>query len=345
MVKAVVVVGPGRIEIRELPMPVPGPYQVVCEQLYGSICAATDRHLIRGDLPLPNIAYPLILGHESIGRVVQIGEGVRHIRLGDLVTRTGYPAFPGMQAFWGGFAEYGLATDALAMRDAGIAEAEWRPHLINQVLPSDVDPAAATMMITWRETYSYLSRLRVDPGATLLVLGSGGNGFSFAVLGRLLGAGRVVMLGNARWQDLAKRAGVDLLIDYHAPDATAEVAAAADGYDLIVDAVGKSGGLEAVRPLLKPSGRIGIYGIEDLGNRMAYLRQLIGEGVVVHGPGDYAEAEAHDAVVELLRTGRLNADIWFDPRAAVPMRDIAVAIRHIEERRSLKSIVALHGPD
>ncbi|MFM8356282.1 MAG: zinc-binding dehydrogenase [Gammaproteobacteria bacterium] len=341
MVKAVVVAEPGRIEIRELPMPRPGPHQVLCEQLYGSVCAATDRHLVRGDLPLPNIAYPLILGHESIGRVVELGPGVSSFRVGDLVTRTGYPELPGIRAFWGGFAEYGLATDARAMRDAGRPESEWRPHLVNQVLPGDVDPAAAPMMITWRETYSYLTRLGVAAGASLLILGSGGNGFSFAVLARLLGAGTIVMLGNTRWRDLARRAGVDLLVDYQAPDAAQQLAAATDGYDLIVDAVGKSGGLESVRALLKPEGRVGLYGIEDLGNRMAYLRQLTSEGVVVHGPGEYSEGEAHDAVVALLREQRLDAGIWFDLKAAVPMPAIAEALQSIEQRHSLKALVAL----
>ena len=48
-------------------------------------------------------------------------------------------------------------------------------------------PAAATMMITWRETHSYISRLGVKPGSRLLILGSGGNGFSFAVLVLVIG--------------------------------------------------------------------------------------------------------------------------------------------------------------
>lgn len=344
MVRAIVVAEPGRLEIRDLPMPRPQRFQVLCEQLYGSVCAATDRHLIRGELPLPNIAYPLVLGHESIGRVVELGEGVENFRVGDLVTRTGYPAVPGLQAFWGGFAEYGIASDALAMRNAGMDEAAWRPHLINQLLPSGIDPACATMMITWRETFSYLSRLGVAAGASMLVLGSGGNGFSFATLGRLLGAGRIDMLGNPHWQHLARRAGVDRFVDYRASDAAAELTAAAGSYDLIVDAVGKAGGLEAVLPLLRPGGKVGLYGIEDLGNRMAYLKQLASQGVAVHGPGEYSEAEAHEAVVNLLRAGRLDAGLWFDPRNPWPMDQIESAIRNIEARRSLKALIALRAP-
>jgi L-iditol 2-dehydrogenase len=342
--KAAVVESPGRLVVRDLPTPVPGPYEALTEQLYGSICAATDRHLIAGELPIPGISYPLILGHESIGRVVEVGAKVRNLKPGDLVTRTGAPALDGCQPYWGGFVEYGLARDFAAMRDDGLPEADWAPHAINRTLPAGTDPAAATMMITWRETYSYLNRLGVEPGASVLVLGSGGNGFSFAVLARLLGAGQVAMVGNPHWEAHARAAGVDSFADYRDPGAGEGLRAAfPGGFDLIVDAVGHKGGLEQVIDLLKPGGSVGIYGIEDLGERMGYLQSLIGKGIRAHGPGEYSEAEAHDAVVALLQAGKLDAGIWFDTRAAVPLADFPSAIAAIEGRKTLKAVIRLHA--
>jgi 2-desacetyl-2-hydroxyethyl bacteriochlorophyllide A dehydrogenase len=338
--KAAIVEAPGKLVIRDLSDPTPGPYEALTEQLFGSICAATDRHLIAGELPIPGISYPLILGHESIGRVVEVGAKVQNLKPGDLVTRTGAPALDGCQPFWGGFAQLGLARDFAAMRDDGLPEAEWAPHAINRTLPPGTDPAAATMMITWRETCSYLSRLGVSPGASVLVLGSGGNGFSFAVLARLLGAERVAMVGNPQWAGLAARAGVDLFADYR--DAgLAETLALPQGYDLIIDAVGRTGGLEQVIGLLKPNGSVGIYGIEDLGDRMGYLQKLAGTGIRAHGPGEYSEAESHDAVVALLAQGRLDAGLWFDPTAPVALADFPRALAAIEGKRTLKALVRL----
>ncbi len=342
--KAAIVDAPGSLVVRDLPQPVPGSYEVLTEQLFGSVCAATDRHLIAGKLPIPGIAYPLILGHESIGRVVETGPKVRHLKAGDLVTRTGAPALDGCQPFWGGFVEFGIARDVRAMQEDGLPDADWAAHAVNLRLPAGTDPAAATMMITWRETLSYIRRLGIDPGADVLVLGSGGNGFSFAVLARLLGAGHVAMLGNPHWAALAERAGIATFADYRDPGAADRLRAAAPrGYDRIVDAVGHSGGLEAVLPLLQAGGAIGLYGIEDLGERMGFLKTLADRGIRAHGPGDYSEPEAHEAVVALLEAGELDASLWFDPAAAPPLDRIADAIAQIEARRSLKAVVRLHG--
>ncbi len=340
--RAAIVRSQGNLVIEDIPDPEVGPYDVLCEQLYGGVCAATDRHLIRGDLPIPGITYPLILGHESIGRVVERGGKVRHLAVGDLVARTGARDTPGLKATWGGFAELGLGSDFRAMREDGLAEAEWKPFAINQTLPAGADPAAGTMMITWRETHSYISRLGVKPGSRLLILGSGGNGFSFAVLARALGVGSVAMLGNPRWADLAARAGVATFADYRDPAAIETLRRAApDGFDAAIDAVGATGGIEAVLPLLTPQAPVGMYGIEALGERMAALGRLRESGRRVHGPGEYSEAEAHDAVVGLLESGQLDAGLWFGPTAAPALEDIATAIAAIEAGRSLKAVVRL----
>ncbi|CAE7314570.1 pld1 [Symbiodinium pilosum] len=340
--KAAIVVEPGSLELRELPVPETEDYQVLCENLFGAVCAGTDGHLIAGNLPIPGISYPLILGHESIGRVVKVGNKVKHFEIGDLITRTGYPGSDDLPAFWGGFSEYGIATDGLAMRDDGVDEEQWSAHMINQVLPEGTNPAAATMMVTWRETYSYISRLGVKPGASVLIIGSGGNGFSFAVMANALGAGTVTMIGNPHWQTTCEKAGIDALLDYRASSLEQDVAAAAgSGFDLVIDAVGRTGALEKMMPFLAPDGRVGIYGIEDLGDRMAYLKVLADAGVTVHGPGEYSEAEAHTKVVELLQAGQLDASIWFDVTAPKLLTEFQSAIDDINAKRSLKAVIKI----
>ena len=92
----------------------------------------------------------------------------------------------------------------------------------------------------------------------------------------------------------------------------------------------------------RAGGAVAIYGIEDLGERMAFLGGLTARGIRTHGPGDYSEAEAHDAVVALLQAGKLDARLWFDPATAAPLTDIAAAIGAIERRDSLKAVVRLH---
>lgn len=343
--RAAVVESPGSLVIRMLPDPVPGPYEVLTQQLFGGICAATDRHLVEGKLPIPGISYPLILGHEAIGCVIEVGAKVRNLKPGDLVTRTGAPATDGCAAYWGGFAELGLARDFAAMREDGLPEAEWTPYTINRVLPPGTDPAAATMMITWRETLSYLTRLGPVAGKRLLILGSGGNGFSFLALARALGADAVAMVGNPFWADHAARAGAAGFADYRDPAAIATLRSIAGpaGFDLMVDAVGHTGGIETALPLMAPGAGIGLYGIEALGERMGSLKTIGEQGFRVHGPGEYSEGEAHDQAAALMASGALDARLWFDPANPFALDRINDALAAVASRHSLKAVVRIAG--
>lgn len=50
--KAAIVLRPGELAVRDLPMPVPGPYQMLCRIRYGASCTATDQHILDQTIPL-----------------------------------------------------------------------------------------------------------------------------------------------------------------------------------------------------------------------------------------------------------------------------------------------------
>jgi L-iditol 2-dehydrogenase len=173
--KAAIVERPGILNVRDVPEPEPGEYDALCRNLYASTCSGTDLHLVHGRFP-KHVVYPTVLGHETVGRVVAVGPRVRHLDLGDLMTRSGTsgtPPPPGtrLASNWGGYAEYGTVTDHRAMREDSLDEATWKLRTAEKVVPPDVEPAVATMLITWRETLSYLKRMGVSRGATVLLMG------------------------------------------------------------------------------------------------------------------------------------------------------------------------------
>lgn len=67
---------------RELPKPKPGPGQLLVRVSACAVCR-TDLHIVDGEVPNPKL--PLILGHEIVGRVEEIGEGADQFRVGDRV--------------------------------------------------------------------------------------------------------------------------------------------------------------------------------------------------------------------------------------------------------------------
>lgn len=335
--KAAIIERPGEIVVREVPMPELGDYDALCELLYGATCSGTDNHLLAGTFPWA-VHYPTVLGHESIGRVVEIGRRVRYYAPGDLITRVGTPPSEGLYVNWGGFAEFGIAKDHRAMGEDGLPAASWQPYRVNQVLPPGSDPRAATLMITWRETLSYLTRMGVGEGASVWIIGSGGNGLAFAAHAANLGASQVVVLGSAAREGLARAAGATAYLDYRAGNLSAFLAQLRPA-DFVIDAVGKRGQIDLALPYLDPGGIVGIYGIDERG-RITINPSLARGSFTVYN-GGYDEAETTAQVLAFWQQGRLKPEIWLDLEHSFTLDEIAVALAAVRERRMVKALVRL----
>ena len=339
--KAAIVEAQGILAIRDIPRPEVGDYDVLCEFLFGATCTGTDQHIIHNRTPWP-IDYPVVLGHESVGRALELGPRVRHFSEGDLITRVGAPPTPDgtVGIMWGGFAEYGIARDHRAMREDGRPESEWSGYRVNRVVPPGITPQDATMIITWRETLSYLTRMGVGPAASLLVLGSGGNGLAFVAHAKNMGVERVAMIGSPAREQAARATGASMYLDYRADaldDALREAHPA--GFDFIIDAVGKQGQIDRVLPALKPGGTVGIYGIDDFNGIAINPRRA--PGTFTYAEPGYDEAETHDRVIAYMQEGKLDAGIWLDLDHPFPLADIGEAFEAVEGRRLIKALVQL----
>jgi threonine dehydrogenase-like Zn-dependent dehydrogenase len=328
--KAAIVETPGCLVVRDVPEPSVGPYQARCQMLFGAVCTGTDTHILHATLPW-KIEYPTILGHESVGRVVEIGKGVRHLKIGDVVTRVGTLPTLQLGTTWGGFAEWGIAHDFRAMKEDGLPEAHWGSYQVQQVVPEDLSPAEATMMITWRETWSYIRRMGVTAGSRVLVLGSGGNGLAFAAHARNLEGSRVTLVHDV---------GASHVEDYRDnawPER--EAVTTPDGYDFIIDAVGRQGMLDGALPLLSSGGTVGIYGLDDAEHYQIHPGQARGSFMIYNG--GYSEAESHDDIVRLMREKRLEARHWLNVDASYALDDIAQAFEDLSARKLVKALIRL----
>ncbi|MHB9134177.1 MAG: zinc-dependent alcohol dehydrogenase [Armatimonadota bacterium] len=339
--KAVIVETPGTLVVRDIPRPQMGDYDALCEMFYGATCTGTDQHLIAGRFPWP-VTYPTVLGHESVGRVIEVGAKVRNFKPGDVISRVGTLPSPtgDYDVNWGGYAEYGIARDHQAMREDGRPEGEWTGFRVNQIVPADIDPRAATMIITWRETLSYLTRMGIGEGANVLVIGSGGNGLSFVAHAANRGATRVAMIGNAAREATTRAIGAADYYDYRDGTISDRIHAAyPDGFDYIIDAVGKAGQLDAALPYLKSGGTIGIYGIDDFG--ACQLTPTRARGPFTFANPGYDEEEPHPRVIAYIQQGKLDARHWLDLDHPVPLVEIHRAFDMVAQRKAIKVLVKL----
>ena len=261
--KALVAEKPGKLKVMDLTEPKMGDYEAKCEMLYGATCTGTDLAIIDGVF-IRTFDYPCIIGHESTGRVVEIGKKVRNFKVGDLIARVYTRGTDGVNLAFGGMAETGMAVDWRAMWADGIDRSKWNGYRVNQVIPEGViDPMDATMIITWRENLSWVKRMGVSEGDNVLIIGSGANGISIGACAAIQG-GNVTIVGNITRKPNAVKAGVTGYVDYKDAAAVDElVKANVAGYDDIIDATGKKETLTPYMPMLKEGGMAAVYGMSN----------------------------------------------------------------------------------
>lgn len=344
--RAAVVNQCGQLEVWEVPMPRLGPYDVLCKMCYGATCAGTDIHLMDGLHPKP-VFFPTILGHESVGRVVEAGSKVQNFQVGDLISRVGAPAdlLPGLNVNWGGFAEFGIARDHWQMRKDGIAPNEWNTYRVNQIIHPAIDEKTAPMLITWRETLSYVNRVGVKAGSTVLLIGSGANALSFAAHCCNLGA-LVIVIGSPGREQVFRSFSIYSYVSYRSENLAEAIRCVLETVhvplvDYIIDGVGGAETANILLPFLKQGGMFcnygwngrSVYGLNPFHAQRSF--QIYADG--------YDEEESNSQVQSMVLQGKLSAESWYDLDRPVSLPKISQAYDSLRRHEALKYLIDLGG--
>lgn len=343
---AVAVTAPGRVEIVDIPRPGPGPYEALVRNQAAFLCNATDRKLVEGHFPgIGADRYPLLLGHESVGVVVEVGAKVTSFRpgervIGALLLR---PTDPAYHSGWGGFCEYLIATDHAAMAADGVADAEhgWlEVFRVMTSVPADIPLEAAALLCTWREVYGAFSDFHLENGDAVLIFGAGPVGLSFTRFARLLGLGWVgVVDPHAGKRARATALGAD---ETFAPDTPALrdlTRRRGAPLDAVIDAVGRPTIVNTALPLIRLGGSICVYGV--VSEPRITVEKAVGPynfNLFMHQwPTREAEAAAQTPLVEWIRSGAIShADFV---TAVYPIRRAAEAQRATTEPDTIKILL------
>ena len=267
--RAVTIHGPHQLRTERLPVPAPGPGELLIRTLRASVCNATDVHIWEGalgeDLRPP---FPHVLGHERAGEVVAVGDGVTGWTVGDRV------------GCWakmdGAFAEYDLL----------------RPGQYPLVRLSDgVSDDAGSMLEFVGATLRALHSARIRPGERVLILGMGVQGLMLAQEAKLLGASRVAGVDLLPFRlERARAFGADVVCDLSGKsyaEALNELRQAIGEVDLVIDATGRGrweGGstINLGIELLRWAGRYLMYALPT--ENVEFNARLIGiKGISLRG--------------------------------------------------------------
>src|ERR1700749_1651316 len=212
------------LQIREVPVPSPGPGQALVQIIATGVCH-TDLHAANGDWPVKP-SPPFIPGHEGAGVVAALGPGVANLKEGDNVgiawlhdacgqceyCQTGWETLCEKQHMSGytvngGFAEYAIGSAAYVAR-----------------LPANVDHAAiAPILCAGVTTYKGIKETEAKPGEWVAISGIGGLGHVAVQYAKAMGLHVAALDIAADKLALARSGGADIAVDARSPDAVADI--------------------------------------------------------------------------------------------------------------------------
>lgn len=249
--RAIVLTETGRLAMREVPRPEPGPGEVRVRTAACGICA-TDIEMIDGN---PRVRPPVILGHEWAGTVDAVGPGADAALVGRPCVAENVLADGGEVGFEhpGGYGEY-LLTEAANVH----------------VLPADLPASVAALIEPLAVGVRAMRRLAMTDTASALVFGDGPIGLLVLALLRRAGAASVLLVGGRPGRlRLALVLGATEIINYHA---ASDLVGAIEGgqarrFPNVIEASGSAAAMEAALRVAARGGRVLVVG--DYGDARA----------------------------------------------------------------------------
>lgn len=264
--KAFVMKAVGEVGIVEKAVPEPGPNEAVVRTTTALVCTS-DVHTVRGALP---VEPGRTLGHESVGVVHSLGSAVEGFSEGDRVAVGAITP-----CFQCNFCQRGFHSQCqgllggykfTAQKDGNMAQF----FLVNDAqanlarIPdglSDHQAVYATDMLS--TGFMGAEHAELALGETVAVFAQGAVGLSATMGCRLLGAGLIIAVESIpKRQDLARRFGADVVVDYTKGDTVEQIMelTGGEGVDAAVEAFGFPQTWEAALRVTKPGGRISNIG-------------------------------------------------------------------------------------
>ncbi len=260
---AAVFAGPGQLKLEERPVPrIQAPDQVLLEVEGAGICG-TDLHIL--EVPPGHPAtVGAILGHEYVGRVIEVGPKVSDYKPGDRAVVAPNLACGCCEACLAGRPNQCAHFTTLGIYlDGGFARYNVAPraalHRLSQELP--VEEAVFTELLSC--VVGGTTRTALEPGEDVAILGAGPVGLMFALVLKSMGAGRIYVSDMVPLRlEVAARIGC-APIDVRQGDAVAQIRERTGGLgvQVVVDAVGAL--MDQAVAVAAVGGRVVLFGMND----------------------------------------------------------------------------------
>ncbi len=315
--RATVFHGKDQIRVDEIDRPHAGVGDAVIRVTLTTICG-TDLHIVRGEYP---IKAGLVIGHEPVGVIEELGAGVTGYQIGDRVLvgaitpcgqcraclsgnlsqcghGAGYEALGGWRfgnTINGAQAEYLLVPSA----QANLAK-----------IPDELTDEQVVLLADIASTgFSGAEAGQIKIGDAVVVFAQGPIGLCATAGAKLMGAALIIGVdGDDHRLAMSKRMGADVVLDFRECDPIAEIKKlTGDGADVAIEALGTPQTFESGLRCLRPGGTLSSLGVYSGKLQIPYDAFAAGLGdhriVTTLCPGG---KERMRRLMEVVRTGRVD---------------------------------------
>jgi alcohol dehydrogenase len=314
--KANVFHGKNEIRVEEVEKPRAGVGEAVIQVTLTTICG-TDLHIVRGEYP---VKPGLIIGHEPVGVIEELGDGITGYQIGDRVLVGAITPCGQCSACLSGHASQcgqGQGYEALGGWRFGNtingAQAEFLlvPHAQANLakIPDELSDEQVVLLADIASTgFGGAESAGIKIGDSVVVFAQGPIGLCATAGAKLLGASFIIGVdGDEHRLAMAKQMGADLTLDYRETDVVAEVQRLTGGADVSIEALGTQQTFESALRSLRPGGTLSSLGVYSGKLQIPYEAFAAGIGdhkiVTTLCPGG---KERMRRLMEVVRHGRVD---------------------------------------
>jgi alcohol dehydrogenase len=311
--QALVFRGPNQIGIEEVPVPRPGPGEAVIRVTLTTICG-TDLHILKGEYP---VRPGLIIGHEPVGVIHELGVGVTGYEVGERVLVGAItPCGQCNECLSGDWAQCGGPIGGWKFGNTiNGAQAEYLlvPNAQANLakIPDDLADEQVVLLADIASTgISAAESADLQIGDTAAIFAQGPIGLCATAGAKLKGASLIIGVESdpvrAR---MARQMGADLVLNHQEVDVVAEIKrlTGGKGVDVAIEALGTQTTFENALRVIRPGGTLSSLGVYS--GKLAIPAEPFAAGlanqkiVTTLCPGG---KERMRRLMELVRHGRLN---------------------------------------
>jgi len=323
------------IEIKELAVPVPGEKEVIVKVMACGICG-TDQHIYHGQPGSAAVQYPIVLGHELAGEVVQVGTKVAQLKAGDRVSIDPNIYCGECEYCRGGRVHLCNQLQAVGVtRDGGMSEYCAVPAANCYPLPGELSYEEGAMIEPLGCVLHGIQQIKIWPGASVLIIGGGYIGLMMMQMANIYGGSPVVVSEpDTTKHSLALQLGAaetvtPMELEQHF----------GDGFDIVIECVGRKDSMTQAVAMAKKGGQVLLFGVSAPNTKIEVNPfEIFSKELTIKG--SFINPHTHDQAISLVQRGKIQIKPLLSHQ--FEMEELPVVMAEYPKMNVMKGIIT-HG--